>query len=461
MSIVAAIAVPHPPIIFPEVGKGEEARIQKTIDAYREAMRFAASFRPDTVIITSPHATAYKDYFHISPGLHAHGDFMRFSAPEVEIDAKYDLPLISTISKLCKENHIEAGTLAEREKALDHGVMIPLRFLYEELENVSVVRIGLSGLTGLHHYRFGKCIAEAVEKLNRRVVFIASGDLSHRMDKSSPYGFVKEGPLFDKIVTDALECGDFLSLLNVDPNLAEAASECGLRSFVIMAGALNGKAVKSRLLSYEGPFGVGYAVAAFEVTGDDESRRFDEIYEQQEREKARLRKENEDEFVKLARRALETYVETRKTIKLPEGLPAELTARRAGAFVTLKENGKLRGCIGTIEPTTASLAEEIVQNAISACSCDPRFAPVGPNELSELVYSVDVLCDAEPVSSPAELDPKVYGVIVESGDKRGLLLPDIEGVDTASDQLAIAREKAGITPVENVKMYRFLVERHH
>ena len=146
---------------------------------------------------------------------------------------------------------------------------------------------------------------------------------------------------------------------------------------------------------------------------------------------------------------------------MPEDVPAELTARRAGVFVSLHEHGQLRGCIGTISATCSSIAEEILQNGISACSRDPRFDPVSVDELDYLDYSVDVLGDAERISSPDELDPRRYGVIVTKGWKRGLLLPNLEGVDTVDDQLRIAKMKAGIDPYdERVELERFEVVRH-
>ncbi len=137
-----------------------------------------------------------------------------------------------------------------------------------------------------------------------------------------------------------------------------------------------------------------------------------------------------------------------------------LTDKKAGAFVTLKKNGQLRGCIGTIRPVQGSLAEEILRNAISAGTRDPRFSPVKPEELPELVYSVDVLGEPEPIKSKDELDTKRYGVIVENGPRCGLLLPNLAGIDTPEEQISIAREKAGISPDEPVKMYRFEVVRH-
>jgi len=168
----------------------------------------------------------------------------------------------------------------------------------------------------------------------------------------------------------------------------------------------------------------------------------------------------EHPLVQLARKTIEAYV-TRGEIIAP---PAELTPemrKRAGVFVSLHKHGALRGCIGTIEPVRANVAEEIIHNAISAATQDPRFPPVRPSELKDLEISVDVLTEPEPVESLDQLDPKRYGVIVQRGARRGLLLPDLEGVDTVEQQVDIARRKAWIGPDEPVKLYRFEVVRYH
>lgn len=168
-----------------------------------------------------------------------------------------------------------------------------------------------------------------------------------------------------------------------------------------------------------------------------------------------------DAYVKLAKASLEFYVRSRKVLSPDNAdLPEELLKRRAGAFVSLKKDGNLRGCIGTIAATRKNLAEEIISNAVSAGIYDPRFPEVEERELPELVYSVDVLGEAEAVRSEAELDPKRYGVIVENGRRRGLLLPDLEGVDTPAEQIRISKMKAGIAPSEPVKLMRFEVVRH-
>ena len=157
---------------------------------------------------------------------------------------------------------------------------------------------------------------------------------------------------------------------------------------------------------------------------------------------------------------MESYILNRKEIPVPGGLSGDIVSKRAGVFVSIHEHGKLRGCIGTIEPTTGSIAEEIIQNAISASTRDPRFDAIRPDELPWLEINVDVLGEAEEISSEAELDVKRYGVIVTSGFKRGLLLPDLDGVDTPEQQIAIVMQKAGIRKGEKIRLQRFEVIRH-
>ena len=460
MSIIGAFIVPHPPIILPEIGRGKETEIQKTVDAYKEAARQIAELKPETVVVTSPHATMYADYFHISPGKSAYGDLGRFGAANVKVEAEYDREFVEALAETAEEDNIQAGTLGEREKTLDHGTIIPLRFLNEKYSDYKLVRIGLSGLSVLDHYRLGKCIAKTAETLSRRVVFIASGDLSHKLKENGPYGFDKSGPVFDKEVTEAMAKADFLRFLTFSPDFCEEAAECGLRSFIIMAGALDCKSVNAELLSYEGTFGVGYGVCTFTTKGEDRTRCFDSIYEKEQQEHLNSVQALEDGYVRLARLSLETYVKTKKRINLPDGLPAELLNRRAGTFVSLKKYGQLRGCIGTISPVTDCVATEILRNAISSGTEDPRFPAVTEDELTELVYSVDVLDVAEPIKSITELDVKRYGVIVTNGYKRGLLLPNLEGVDSPEQQVSIALQKAGIKQDEAYTMERFEVVRH-
>ena len=461
MSMLGAIITPHPPVLLPEVGGGREREIAATDRAMRTAAETVAAWQPDVIIVSSPHTILYRDYFHIAPGDGAVGDMGRFGAPEVRIQASYDTLLREEIIRRAEAEGLHAGTLGQRDPELDHGVLIPLYYLRKAGVRCPIVRMGLSGFSPLDHYRLGKCVQDAVNALGRRAVFLASGDLSHKLKADGPYGYAPEGPQFDDAVTRTMASGDFLEFLTIDPALCERAAECGLRSFQVMAGALDGLAVEPQLLSHEGTFGVGYAIALFPVTGRNDSRCYEKDYLLAKHDRLATRKANEDPWVKLARRSLETYVKTdQRLTSLPEDLPAEMTTQQAGAFVSLHKNGQLRGCIGTNAPTCDNLAWEIVQNAISACSRDPRFSPVRPNELDELEYSVDVLGAPEPVDSPAALDPKTYGVIVSCGGRRGLLLPDLDGVDSVEAQLSIALQKGGIRENEPYKIERFKVVRH-
>lgn len=461
MSMLGAIITPHPPVLLPEVGGGREREIAATDRAMRTAAETVAAWQPDVIIVSSPHTILYRDYFHIAPGDGAVGDMGRFGAPEVRIQASYDTLLREEIIRRAEAEGLHAGTLGQRDPELDHGVLIPLYYLRKAGVRCPIVRMGLSGFSPLDHYRLGKCVQDAVNALGRRAVFLASGDLSHKLKADGPYGYAPEGPQFDDAVTRTMASGDFLEFLTIDPALCERAAECGLRSFQVMAGALDGLAVEPQLLSHEGTFGVGYAIALFPVTGRDDSRCYEKDYLLAKNDRLATRKASEDPWVKLARRSLETYVKTgQRLTSLPEDLPAEMTTQQAGAFVSLHKNGQLRGCIGTIAPTCENLAWEIVQNAVSACSRDPRFSPVRPDELDELEYSVDVLGAPEPVDSPAALDPKTYGVIVSCGGRRGLLLPDLDGVDSVEAQLSIALQKGGIRENEPYKIERFKVVRH-
>ena len=460
MALVGAFIVPHPPLIVPEVGRGEEKKVNKTVQSYHEVAKRIAALKPDTIILTTPHSIMYSDYFHISPGKKARGNFGNFRAKEVAFQIEYDEEFVQALEACAEREGIEAGTLGEKNPELDHGTMVPLYFINQYYKDYRLVRVGLSGLSLPLHYRLGKCALKTADKLDRRIVFVASGDLSHKLKEDGPYGFAQEGVDFDTQIVEAMKEGDFLKLLEFNPDFCESAAECGLRSFVIMAGALSGKAVEANFLSYEGTFGVGYGVCEYRITGTDEKRNFDEIFTLKQKELARELQKQEDPYVHLARHSLETYISTGEYAKLPEGLPEEMINRKAGVFVSLKKHGSLRGCIGTISPVTESIAKEILRNAVSAAAEDPRFAPVSEDELDELVYSVDILSPAEEIGSIEELDVKRYGVIVSAGRKRGLLLPNLEGVNTVEQQVDIARKKAGIYDNEKVSLERFEVIRH-
>ena len=460
MAIEAAYMVPHPPMILPRIGKGAEGQIQKTVHSFEQIAEEIAGICPETLIILSPHTVMYADYFHISPGKSARGDFGRFGAGEVRFEETLDEELVREIDKDARRDAFPAGTLGERDRQLDHGVMVPLYFIREKTRAGRIVRIGLSGLPLSAHYELGQRIRAAVEHLGRRAVVVASGDLSHKLQTYGPYGFAREGPEYDARLMDVCRRGAFGELLEFDEAFCERAAECGHRSFVIMAGALDGREVEARVLSHEDVTGVGYGVCAFRPGSVSGQRRFLETYREAQKERIREIMAHEDPYVRLARLTVESFVREGRKPALPEWVTPQMRTEKAGVFVSIHARGRLRGCIGTIGSTRSCIAEEIRENAVSAAMRDPRFDPVREDELPFLEIHVDVLSRPERIGGREELDVKRYGVIVSSGGKRGLLLPDLEGVDTVEEQIRIAMQKGGIGAHERITLERFEVVRH-
>ena len=432
--------MPHPPLLVPGVGKGDE--VPATRQAFRHISEEVFAYQPQTIVMITPHAISYADYFHIAPGVEAAGDFAAFGAGEIKQRVSYDPELAKGIAEEAQREGLPAGSQGEKEKKLDHGVLVPLHFIQP---TCSLVRISIAGFSLLDHYRLGICIRRAAAKLQRRYIIIASGDMSHKLTREGPYGYLPEGPRFDALVQECLVAADVPRLMAIPPALSRAAAECGLRSLAVLLGALDGLALATTFLAYEGTYGVGYLTVAFNATATAPSL---------------LPLLGEDPYVSLARLNVENYVTKGEVIQLPPDLPREMLQNRAGVFVTIRKKGKLRGCIGTIAPTSNSVAEEIIRNSVSSAVHDTRFSPITPAELEDLTYSVDILLPPEVITGLEELDPQRYGVIVSSGRRRGLLLPRLEGITTPKEQVAIALEKGRIAPHEEYTLERFQVVRH-
>mgnify|MGYP003288628496 CR=1 FL=1 len=428
---------PHPPIMVPEVGRESIASVVDSIKAMADLTKRVIESGAETVILISPHAPLEVDAFVAYEGPEVIADFSNFSAPEISFTAPVDEELLSAIRRVAASQNYEVMTLAEHD--LDHGTAVPLYFLQRNGFRGKVVSLGYSFLPNDDHLRFGSCIRNAVEEVGRRVAFIASGDLSHRLKPRAPAGYNPEAHIFDDQVVEALRSNVPQRIVEIDYNLRKLAGECGYRSMLVAIGASSNLPLSCEVLSYEAPFGVGYLVAQL----TNQAERLDE-----------------NALPALARDAVETFIRSGNILTPPESTENLLTSP-APCFVCLKTlDGELRGCIGTIEPVRETLAEEVVANAISAAMNDPRFDPVKRDELTNLRYSVDVLFPPEPAEME-DLDPAVFGVIVEdeSSSRRGLLLPDIPGIDNAKQQVEIAARKAGIGPDERIRLWRFKVER--
>lgn len=463
--LVASALMPHPPIAVPEIAGDRIKDVSTTTNSLREISKRIIDASPDRIVVISPHCPLFSDAIAILHFKQLAGDFGQFGYRHLSYSFDNDCEFARSLSKAAGDDRVptvlidsgRARSLRVDER-LDHGVLVPMHFINEAGYKGSLVCMGFALLGVEDLYRFGMTLRRVIEESPGPTAVIASGDLSHRLMMGAPAGYSPDGRRFDETLMDKLGKRDYYGVLTLDQGLIERAGECGYRSLVILLGCLEGSETEPEVLSYEGPFGVGYGVVDFRVRGLGGARLLDKLIKHSS-EEIRKRRESEDAFVRLARQAVESYVREGRIIDPPEPVPEGMQGR-AGLFCSIKKHGQLRGCIGTIEPVRANIAEEIIYNAIAAAMQDPRFSPVQVDELSSLVYSVDVLAAPEPIDSVDQLDTERYGVIVSSGQRRGLLLPNLDGVDTVEDQVRIARQKAGILANEPVTLQRFEVVRH-
>jgi AmmeMemoRadiSam system protein B/AmmeMemoRadiSam system protein A len=373
----------------------------------------------DTVIVMGPSHTGIGERFSIM----AEGSW-RTPLGQVSIDSELATSILAA-SDLLREDHVA--------HIQEHAVEVQLPFLQYLRPDVKLVPIVLAHADGAAYREIGGALAAAIRKSGRPSVIIASGDMTHYESQESAER--KDRQAIEAILElDADELLDRVDRLSISmcayapaAALIAAAREMGPAEAELVTYRTSGDAT--------GDYGavVGYAGII-------------------------VRKAETSPLVQLAREAVESYVRTGKRFH-----PEELTPvmrEQAGVFVSIHKGHALRGCIGTFEAAEPNVAEEVVTNAISSATHDPRFRPVDSGELSQLVYSVDVLTTPEPVGSTDDLDARKYGVIVERGWRRGLLLPDLEGVDTVAQQIDICRQKAGIAYDEPVSLYRFQVKRY-
>lgn len=421
MGLVYSVFVPHPPILVQEIGRGEERKCQATLDAYQEISRRLVQAEIETVIIVSPHAPLIKDGITLLAEKEVRGNFAQFGAAQLSFSFANDSVVVDQFQK-------NIPGVVPVKGILDHGALVPLYFLQKAGWNGRVVLLGMP-LERPEEY--GLRIGRILEMLPGRYALVASGDLSHRLKEDGPYGLDPAGPEFDQAVLKILQ-RDTKKLAALPADLVEKAGECGYRSLRLALAAKEGA---PEVLSYEGTFGVGYMVV--------------DLY-------------HSSPLPQWARRCLKAYLQNDdpSRLDLPDTSSVGFGMRR-GCFVTLKQNGYLRGCIGTTQPWQENLALEIQYNALAAGTQDPRFPALQADELDTLSITVDVLGELEKIAGPEELDPWRYGVVVRNGGKSGLLLPRLEGVDTVSEQISIAKQKAGISREEPVELWRFEVERHY
>jgi AmmeMemoRadiSam system protein A len=464
--IVYGAVAPHPPMLIPEIGGRDLTQVEQTVAGMNRLAAEIVKRDPQILVVITPHGNVFRDAVSILGDPQLKGNLAQFGQRKLEFRHPNCLEFLELLQSKAATHHIPVVAITGQQDELglnphlDHGITVPLHYLKQGgLKEIPLLAVSYGMIPLEDLYRFGMLLREAADELGLRTVVLASGDMSHRLKEEGPYSYHPDGPVFDRQVKELIGQGRTLDLLRIPADLRENAGECGYRSLVVLMGSMDGHSFTPQVFSYEGPFGVGYLVAGLNPKGGRTASLYTQLV-QQRQQKIRERRERESPLVRWARQSLEAYVESGRRLPPPEPLPEEMNCA-AAAFVSLKKDGQLRGCIGTLQPVRANLALEIRENVISAGTQDYRFSPVQKEELPELEYSVDVLSRPEPVQSISELDPKRYGVIVRQGSKSGVLLPDLEGVDTAEQQVGIAMQKAGIRPGSKVDLERFEVRRFY
>jgi MEMO1 family protein len=440
-NLVFAGLAPHPPIIIPQVGRGREKESQVTVEAMKKfASRFMAT-SPDLLVLLSPHSPRRRNSFGYWPGPKLKGDLSQFTAPHAKLTLPNDLPFMKQLSQAGKKQGMALWPIDE--KGLDHGAMVPLYYLWDAGWWGPTIVLGLSYPGETHLDALGKALSEVIAHETRRIALIASGDMSHCLSPDAPGGYCPEGKQFDQAFVRKLKDRQYEKVHQLDENLVANAGQDVLETTEVVLKTLGYNKEQGEVLSYEGPFGVGYTVAIFREAP------------------VKDKQGNGKQLLQLARETVEAYVK-KEEVPNPQIPPNGYLKRQAGAFVTVwRKDGSLRGCIGVLQPTEDNLMKQVVDRAIAVA--DYAYGgPIVPEELDNLTYEVSILHPSEPVKSTDELDPSKFGVIVhDDHGRRAVLLPGIKSITSIEEQLGFVRKKAGIPEGTPVKYERFRTDVYH
>lgn len=455
-----AALMPHPPILIPEIGRGRQKDAEATLLGIKKIIdrlyddEQNISLIPDRLLVLSPHQPYAPSMLYANSASTMSGSFAPFGVDNVRLSLK-NSPAVFTRLTQHIEQFIPVVQQPSEDLTRDHGTLVPLYFLHKAWQKMpEVYCFNPIGLSLQQAEKLGEVLAQYDDGATWG--FVASGDLSHRLTQDAPGGYNPAGKTFDKAVLASLMQGSTKPLLSLSVEDMHNAGECGCKSVCALLGLAGGPV---EIMSYEGPFGVGYctALAFYDKAMTRETPKKDD---------SGLSKY----LPLLARLAITSYLSgkplaTNVVTKTLGQLPKEertLLESPGACFVTIKNaQGELRGCIGTILPTRETLLHEVLGNAIAAASQDSRFPALRLEEFDSITLSVDILSTPEAVQDITTLDPQKYGVIVSKGHQRGLLLPALDGVDSVEKQLSIATQKGGMTSLEGVSIERFTVDRYY
>lgn len=480
MSILAGYLMPHAPVFLEAIGHQQIRAVQKTIESMHQIGKEVKELEPDVIVFVSPHGPVFSDAIAVYDLDSYKGDFHAFGEFELEYEFRVESKFLRLLCELSDENGLDYYPLKKNQfkefhhdAKLDHGVLVPAHFIYKHVDHIPMVAMSYGTFPYLRLIKNGKLLKTVSDRLGLKIVVVASGDMSHALKDSGPYAYDPNGPWFDDFMKKSIDEQKPWDVFTESQDKIEHARECGLRSFAVMLGALEGSKIKSEVLSYEGPFGVGYLCASFKTDEDNCTSDWLNQLEQKLQNQYDDHIQKESFLVKFARLVIEERVKGRvppaltvsnshvkinnTSLEWPE--KNDFLNMRRGTFVSIKNESGLRGCIGTIMPTQKNIIDEIYKNAIAAATKDYRFNPIETSELQSLIISVDVLSELEEVDNQSQLSPDRFGVIVSSKGRQGVLLPNLESIETVEDQLKIACNKGGFSVDEIDKISRFTVDR--
>ncbi len=452
-NIRIAVLMPHAPVLVPGVAGARVRAAGESVDAMSAVARRVVNVRPDALVLITPHAPRGAAGFTLWRGTRVRGNLLAFGAPDLGVD----LPSAGGLAQAMEQATVARGLGMARwgDTPLDHGAVVPLWHLVQAGWNGPTVVVGLNEPDSADPVELGAAIAEAAWREGMWVALVASGDMSHRLQQGAPSGFHPRAIEFDRTLIECLARGALRRLRHLDPVLRELAAEDAVDSALVAASAVDWDSQGHRVLSYEGPFGVGYGVAILHDALAEPAGAGEEGH----------RKRTGKVFVDPSGAAL-PGIARRSVVAAFRGngggpglKHSGIAAERHAVFVTIRhDDGQLRGCVGDLRPRCVNVAMETWQLARDAAFRDHRFSPVTADELPGLSFEVSVLSPLEEVASTAALDPGRYGVVVEAEDgRRGALLPGIDGLDTVEEQLSLVRRKGGMTATEPVRLWRFTV----
>ncbi len=430
--LASVVLMCHAPIVVPEIGGDRATDCVRSTNAMRVAAEALVAARPEVLIIVSPHTPRPEGAWSVCEGALLGGHFGRFGAPQLRLE----LPVATEARDRLVQAMAHANVRCVRAtlSPIDHGAMVPLWFVYEAGWRGPTVLFGLPVEPDVRECtQVGALIAREAAAAGQRWALVASGDMSHRLIPGAPSGYDPQAARFDEHVAATVRAGRLRAALDVSPSLRDLAAEDVIDTLAVATGAVGDTIDAPALCGYEGPFGVGYLVAVLRGVGAIT-------------------------LTSVARHAIAAAIEGR-SFQPPDDAARDLSAP-GGVFVTLWAPGHtLRGCIGTLQGSAEPLAQQVASSAVSAATRDPRFPPVAPGELDDLDVEVSLLGASERVAGIGDLDPARYGCIVVQGANRGVLLPDVDGVETAAQQVEIACRKGSIDMKRPYEIRRFEVQK--